>query len=39
MDGDSTLLQIGTRACVYVGDDAATLDLLKSTLGEQFAGR
>ena len=29
----------GRVLVLYVGDDAATLDLLKSTLGEQFAGR
>jgi hypothetical protein len=23
---------------IYVGDDATTLDLLKSVLGDQFAG-
>lgn len=29
----------GRVLVLYVGDDAATLDLLKATLGEQFAGR
>lgn len=29
----------GRALVLYVGDDAATLDLLKSVLGEQFAGR
>ena len=29
----------GRVLVLYVGDDAATLDLLKSVLGEQFAGR
>lgn len=29
----------GSVLVLYVGDDSATLDLLKSVLGEQFAGR
>ena len=29
----------GSVLVLYVGDDAATLDLLTSVLGEQFAGR
>jgi len=29
----------GNVLVIYVGDDAAVLDLLKSVLGEQFAGR
>ena len=29
----------GRTIVLYVGDDAALLDLLKSALGEQFAGR
>ena len=29
----------GSVLVLYVGDDAATLDLLKTALGEQFAGR